>query len=152
MKTDYIAGMTTILTGIGIIFWSYKYDIGTLRQMGPGYYPMLLGYLMTIFGIIIIIQIRYKANRSGKYTPQKRSSIKSYLRPWLSIIAGMFAFLALGYYTGFLLGTLLLITLSALGDRETSIIQAIFLGIIVTAATIGIFVYGLGMQFPLIKY
>src|SRR5688572_15221992 len=48
---DFTAGL--LFTGIGIAFawWSRDYALGTLRQMGPGFFPLVLGSLLAVIGL-----------------------------------------------------------------------------------------------------
>jgi len=50
---DLLAGLMFIV--IGIIFWvgASNYQIGTAARMGPGWFPSVLGGLMTFLGILI---------------------------------------------------------------------------------------------------
>jgi hypothetical protein len=52
-QKDFFAGVMFI--GLGVTFaWSARvYDIGSASQMGPGYFPMLLGILMALIGAVL---------------------------------------------------------------------------------------------------
>lgn len=51
---DLMGGALLAAGGLGIALFSYyNYDIGTLRRMGPGMFPMGLGYLLAGFGVWI---------------------------------------------------------------------------------------------------
>lgn len=43
---------------LGLLFsvWSTKYNIGSAGNMGPGYFPLLLGSLLSVVGIINVIR------------------------------------------------------------------------------------------------
>ena len=52
-QKDFFAGVMFI--GLGVTFaWSASgYNIGSASQMGPGYFPMLLGILMALIGAVL---------------------------------------------------------------------------------------------------
>lgn len=43
-------------TGGGAMWFARKYPFGTTLSMGPGYFPMVLGALLMIFGGAIILR------------------------------------------------------------------------------------------------
>ena len=52
---DIIGGSILILLGVGAAVYAFNaYPIGTLRRMGPGFFPGYLGVLLAILGLIIV--------------------------------------------------------------------------------------------------
>jgi hypothetical protein len=51
---DLFAGILFLLTGIAVVYVSSDYSFGTLRQMGPGYFPVMLGALLCLLALLII--------------------------------------------------------------------------------------------------
>ncbi|MQW87054.1 tripartite tricarboxylate transporter TctB family protein [Sinorhizobium saheli] len=47
-----------ILTAVGLFFaWqSFGLELGTAFRMGPGYFPLLLSAVLTLLGIIVLVQ------------------------------------------------------------------------------------------------
>lgn len=138
----YSAGLI-MLIGIGTAAGSLKYGIGTLARMGPGYFPLGLGIMLTLIGALLI------ATPLTEQDAEDKSPWKGQYRAWLMVIAGMMAFMVLGKYGGLVPATFALIFVSALGDRNNSIKAAFALATGVTLAAVAIFHYGLQMQFPL---
>ena len=91
-----------------------RYPIGTLRQMGPGYFPLALGVLLIILGIMIA------GTAIGGAASEDEDVIE--LRPqwwgWFCIIAGPALFILLGRYGGMLPATFACVFVAALGDRQ----------------------------------
>ncbi len=52
---EALAGFATIAIGAGVVHVTMDYGIGTPRQMGPGFFPVLLGGLMCLVGVLILI-------------------------------------------------------------------------------------------------
>ena len=55
-QKDFFSGL--LLMGVGAAFaWgSGNYSLGTGARMGPGYFPLMLGILMAVLGIVITFQ------------------------------------------------------------------------------------------------
>jgi hypothetical protein len=51
---DFIAGILFLVAGIAVVYISFDYSLGTLRRMGPGYFPVILGTLLCLFAVLII--------------------------------------------------------------------------------------------------
>ena len=48
---DVWAGLMLIAIGAAAMFFARNYPFGTALRMGPGYFPMLLGGLLILFGL-----------------------------------------------------------------------------------------------------
>jgi putative tricarboxylic transport membrane protein len=53
LTIDRIAGATLSLFAVWVIWESQKLPLGTLRQPGPSFFPLLLALLLVIFGVVI---------------------------------------------------------------------------------------------------
>jgi hypothetical protein len=47
---DFYAGLFFFFIGIVTVLEARGYSVGTARNMGPGYFPILLGYLLLMIG------------------------------------------------------------------------------------------------------
>ena len=57
-RRDYYAGGLMILIGGGAAVIGTSYKVGTLTQMGPGFFPVCLGVMMAIMGVLIALAAR----------------------------------------------------------------------------------------------
>ncbi|MHA6732253.1 tripartite tricarboxylate transporter TctB family protein [Devosia sp. A369] len=55
-RRDVWAGGAYVLIGIVTAVASSSYELGSLRQMGPGFYPMALGLILGMLGVASIIR------------------------------------------------------------------------------------------------
>ncbi len=134
-----------ILFGLGAIAEGTGYHLGTLRRMGPGFFPAAVGALLVLCGIIIAIEGLSRKNVSdGRGRPEWRG--------WLCIIGGIVAFILLGKYTGLLPATFSIVFISALGGRQNTLKGALILSLAVCAVAVAIFWWALGIQFPLVMW
>lgn len=132
--------------GLGTTIGSLDYNIGTLVRMGPGFFPMMLGVLlMLVAGLMIATPV---AAEDQQESPDFRKQI----RPWLMVVLGVAVFIVIGQYGGLVPAAFSMILISALGDRNNSLIDGLILAACVTAVAVGIFHYGMQMQFPLFRW
>jgi hypothetical protein len=54
LTTDRLAGATLGLFALGVIWENRKLPMGTLREPGPGYMPLLLALLLLLFSVLIL--------------------------------------------------------------------------------------------------
>lgn len=59
-KRDVIAGILMIGFGAFVAWYSLRYDLGTLRRMGPGMFPTIMAYALMIMGVLILVPALYK--------------------------------------------------------------------------------------------
>jgi hypothetical protein len=54
---DFWAGLMFLAFGVFFAVWaSLHYQMGTAVRMGPAYFPTLLGGLLTVLGLIVLVQ------------------------------------------------------------------------------------------------
>ncbi|MGR2737456.1 tripartite tricarboxylate transporter TctB family protein [Billgrantia sp. Q4P2] len=136
---DLVGGMLMLTLGVFIIVYTQRYDIGTLANMGPGYFPLVLGVLLTIFGCLIAIPAFF---RTG--TPIT-VNWRSYL-----LVIGSLLFYALTLRTlGLLLSTGMTVLLSSMASPVLALKGRLVLVLCVVGVTYLVFMLGLNMRLPL---
>lgn len=50
-EKDLFAGLMFVVLGIAFVLGSRSYTLGTGAKMGPGYFPTILGVVLTLIGI-----------------------------------------------------------------------------------------------------
>jgi hypothetical protein len=101
-QKDFYTGL--IYTGAGVTFaWgATAYNVGSAARMGPGYFPLMLGILLTLLGAVIMFKSMVVETEDGE-------KIGSWAwKPLFFIIAANLVF-------GVLMGGLPSIKLSAMG-------------------------------------
>jgi hypothetical protein len=132
-----------ILLGLGAIFQGRTYQVGTLSSMGPGFFPVAVGVILTLVGLLIAVN----ATIASPQADEER--LPPEWRGWICISLSILAFGILGKYAGLLLATFSIVFISALGDRNNTIKSALVLSLIMLVVCVGVFWWGLRMQFPL---
>ena len=54
--SDLATGVVFAAIGIGFVMLASDYRLGTARQMGPGYFPTLLGWLLAAIGAVLVLR------------------------------------------------------------------------------------------------
>ena len=52
---DILGGLLMVVFGVFAAVYAQRYELGTLQRMGPGYFPIVLGWLLAILGVFIMI-------------------------------------------------------------------------------------------------
>ena len=52
-QKDFFAGLMFTLVGVGFAWGAVTYNVGTGARMGPGYFPLMLGILLAVLGLIV---------------------------------------------------------------------------------------------------
>jgi hypothetical protein len=53
-QKDFFAGLMFTIVGIAFAWGATTYSVGTGARMGPGYFPLMLGILLGVLGVIVI--------------------------------------------------------------------------------------------------
>lgn len=107
---DFYAGVIFIVVGVAALLIGRDYSLGTTTRMGPGYFPALLGALLTLLGLIISL-------RSLIFDGPAVGQIG--FRPLVLILASMLAFAGLLEPAGLVIATAALIAIGCLGSVES---------------------------------
>lgn len=138
--------LVTLALGLLTLVHSLDYEIGTLEQMGPGYYPMLLGVALCLLGGLKLI-----AGLRSASAPTRDARIGGgVVRFWIALLGGMLAFIVLGAYAGFLPATFVSILAATFGTANMTNKDRFVYSVVATVLIIAVFKYGLNIQFPLI--
>ncbi|HEX2199418.1 MAG TPA: tripartite tricarboxylate transporter TctB family protein [Burkholderiales bacterium] len=139
--TDFWTGL--LFGGFGLfaaLYAASEYKLGTAVRMGPGYFPTWIGALVAILGAAVALRA---LQLDGPRLPSLR------LRPALFVLGASIAFGYLLKPLGLVLATVVLVVVSALGGHEFRWREALLLAAGLAFFAVAVFVYGLGLPFPL---
>jgi Tripartite tricarboxylate transporter TctB family len=147
-RRDYYGGGLMILMGLVAALEGRTYQIGTLRQMGLGFFPVALGILLIFLGLLIV------GTALGPNDGESESILPANLewRGWGCIIAGPVLFIILGIYGGMIPATFACVFVSALGDRSTTVKKSFLLAVGITVFGVALFSYLLKIPMPIWKW
>lgn len=139
---DFWAGMMLFAIGSAAMLIARDYRFGSTLRMGPGFFPVILGGLLAVFGICIMAV----GMRSGEKIKGSLSLRALVLVPLSLILFGILMKLA-----GFIPALMVLVLVSTNAHREYRFVQILLLAGVLTVLATAVFIWGLGLPFPLIK-
>lgn len=140
---DYFGGALMIVIGLGAVIQGREYALGTLSRMGPGFFPVALGAILAFTGLAIIAAARFAV------TDAKETPLPPEWRGWFCIGLSVIAFVVLGKYGGLIPATFAIVFISALADRQNTVLAATILALAVVAIAIVVFWWALQINFAL---
>jgi hypothetical protein len=139
-KKDFWAGVMLIAAGALAMFLARNYTFGTALRMGPGYFPVVLGALLILFGLYILATgLRSSEMLTGSWS----------LRALIILPLSLVLFGALIESAGFVPAMLVLIFGSATASTEFRFLEVLLFSVFLTALCAAVFVYALGLPYPL---
>jgi hypothetical protein len=133
-----------MLMGIGAaaMFFARNYRLGSATKMGPGFFPTLLGGILIAFGIAIVAV----GLRRGEKIQGRLSLRALFLLPLSLILFGILMELA-----GFIPAMGSVVFVAAASGREFKWGEVLLLTVLLTGASAALFIWGLGLPYPLVK-
>jgi Tripartite tricarboxylate transporter TctB family len=136
------AGLTFLATGVAAMFVARGYPASTALRMGPGYFPRVLAGILILFGLHAVWRgLRRPERIEGAWSP----------RALIVLPLAMVLFGVLMEHAGFVPAIAALALGSAAAGRQFRLLEVLLLTGFLTAISVAIFVWGLGLPYPLIK-
>jgi hypothetical protein len=138
---DVWAGLLLIAVGAAAIVVARDYAFGTALRMGPGYFPVMLGALLILFGVAILaVGLRRSERISGAWS----------LRALVVLPLSLVLFGLLMQHAGFVPAMLVLVFGAAAAGTEFRFMEILLFALGLTALAVAVFVWGLGLPYPLL--
>lgn len=137
-----VGGVVLTLFGAAYLAVGDNYTMGTLRGMGPGYFPFLIGTLIVFFGGVLIVMGVVKGGDRPVFPP----------RPIVAICASIAVFGGLVVTAGLapaIAGTVLC---ASLAERRFAPKRIAVLSIVLITLSWGVFVAVLGLPLSLVVW
>ncbi|MGH6860842.1 MAG: tripartite tricarboxylate transporter TctB family protein [Phyllobacterium sp.] len=141
LHRDFLSGVVFFAIGLTAFVAGNRYDVGTASDMGPGYFPALLGLLLIAFGGISVSA----ALRSSEVDKPDWIGLK----PFMAIITSVIVFALLLEHVGLVLSILFCLLIACWDMIRRKPLQFAALYISLTAFCVGVFIYAFGMTIPL---
>lgn len=131
------AALVVFALGVFMTAEGLGYSIGSIRRMGPGFFPVAVGTIMMLISIGVMLEVRYSSTPAPDFP----------LRPLAAITAGLIAFGVLIEPLGLVPATFILVFVSAFGDASMTLLRAVITAAVIAA--LGYVVFVLGFRLPL---
>ena len=138
---DFWSGLMLIAIGAVAVFMARDYPFGTALRMGAGFFPVVLGVILVLFGLYFAARgLRSAEKIVGNWSPRALIVL-----PLAFVIFGI-----LMEHAGFVPAMLALIVGSAAAGTEFRIREVLALSVLLTVMCVALFIWALGLPYPLI--
>jgi hypothetical protein len=137
---DFWSGIMFLAFAAVALLAARGYSLGTPGRMGPGYFPMLLGAVLGGLGLILVVR---------SFLIAGEGLTRLHLLPLAIIALGVCLFGAFIERLGLVISLIVVTMVTALASRESRPIEFAALALVLTAFSVGVFVYALRLPLPL---
>lgn len=149
-QPDFYSGLMFMGAGIAFAWGATNYTVGEAARMGPGYFPLMLGILMALVGIVITF------NALGRTAPGEEKMGPWAWRPLFYVIAANVVFGVLlagvrGFGVpafGLIVGIYALTFVASMAQADWRFKPTLILATALAIGSYLVFVLALRLQFP----
>lgn len=138
---DFLAGLTFISFAVLYLWLGSDLDFGTLRRMGPGFFPTVLATLLVLIGLFLAA--RAIRDSGEQFTGFAGKAI-------VLVGAATVSFGLLLRPAGMIVAVAAVVVISSLASRSRRPLSTILLAAVLSALCGLVFVKGLGLPMPLL--
>ncbi len=149
-QKDFFGGLLFTVVGGAFAYGASTYQVGDAARMGPGYFPLLLGIILTLMGAVVILQSLMSGHPDGN--PIGKWAFK----PLVFVLGANIAFGALlvglpsiglpGF--GLVVAIFALVIIASLAGDTFDLKEVLVLAAILSVGSYLAFVKLLALQFP----
>lgn len=137
-STNAICGLTFIALGGFFVYQCLNLELGTAFRMGPGYFPLILAVILTMLGMVVLVQsARVKGEPMGPLA----------LRGMLFILPAPVFFGLTVRGLGFVPSLFFTALIAAFASQRMKPGMALILALAITIFSAAVFSYALGLPF-----
>lgn len=145
-EKDLWSGILFIVVGAAFAWAATDYTLGTSARPGPGYFPLGLGVILAVLGLLVALQA---LSFSDGGPPGDRVGAFAW-RPLLTIVGSVALFGLLLPRAGALVALPVLVVTTALAGDQFRLLPTLITAAVLTAMSWFIFIWGLGLTIPLL--
>jgi hypothetical protein len=137
---DFWSGIMLIAIGAGALVIGRDYPFGTALRMGAGFFPLVLGAALVLFGVFFTVRgLRSSDRIEGNWS----------LRALVILPLAFILFGLLMQYAGFVPALFALVVGSAAAGTEFRLVEVLLLAAFLTVVCVAVFIWALGLPYPL---
>lgn len=129
----------------GLLFMSYameSYSVGTLRRMGPGFFPAVLGGLIAVFGVLIMLPAFFRGGDGFNFE----------WRPFIMVCVAIAVFATVLERLGMVAAIFVLVFSAAWAKPGMKLVETALLAVALSIAAVAIFIWGLGIPIQTFRW
>jgi putative tricarboxylic transport membrane protein len=136
---NFLSGLLFIGIGLAFVYFARDYRMGSARQMGPAYFPTVLGGLLAALGAVLAL-----SSLGGLQGRLEKFAWRPLVIVAVSLVA--FGFLVRG--AGLVPGVVVLAVISLAASVRFRLSTALMLGLGLAVFSWAVFSWGLGLPLP----
>ena len=142
---DFLAGTTLVAIGLFVALYAAShYEIGVPARMGPGFFPVALGWILAALGGVVLLF-------SFRKTVHVLVPPPFALRSFLAVVISVAAFSVLIERVGLMPTTLAVTVIASMAGQSFKLGRALLLGVFLAVLSWLIFTVGLQLTLPPFK-
>jgi hypothetical protein len=137
---DFWSGVMLIAIGATALYIGRDYPFGTALRMGAGFFPLVLGAMLVLFGVYFVLRgLRSSDRIEGNWSPRALVIL-----PLAFVLFGV-----LMQHAGFVPALFVLVVGSAAAGTEFKLVEVLVLAGLLTVLCVALFIWALGLPYPL---
>ena len=141
-RRNILAGLTFTVFGAAFAVGATAFDLGDPVRPGPGFYPLLVGVLLSALGLAIVVR-KEDADDEGVM------ALPSW-RPVGAIVGALLVFALIVRGAGLVPAVFVAAFVASLASRATGVVGAVAMAVGLTVLSVLIFVVALNLRLPLL--
>lgn len=150
-QRDFFAGLMYCAAGTAFAVGATNYSIGTGARMGPGYFPLMLGVILGVIGVVIMLfALRPQTDDSdGKIGAWAWKPVACIIGANLLFGVAIGGLPSLGVPSlGMIVGIYALVTVASLASESSRMHKVLMLATVLAAGSYLAFIVLLKLQIP----
>ena len=131
-NTDFFSGLLLAAIAVFALIYVRTLEIGTVLQMGPGYFPLGLALILLGMGLVLIVRGVVSGGPAVETI---------HLRPLFFVLLSFALFGILVERAGLICAILAQVLVAHFGSRETRLVESLIIGVGLAAASSVLFVW-----------
>ncbi|AYM14744.1 MULTISPECIES: tripartite tricarboxylate transporter TctB family protein [Agrobacterium] len=145
-QKEFLTGLLYALFGAAAVLIGNDYGFGSMTDMGAGFFPIILGYILLFIGAVTLVRA-FMIGNDGEESPLRTI----YWKGFALIVGGTALFAWLLPLLGLAIALPVLILLSAMASTRFSLsVKSLSLLVAFCALCVALFVRGLGVPMPIL--
>lgn len=138
---DVLAGLLFLFFGGLALYLALDYPMGSAMRMGPGYFPVILGGLLSLLGLATLARGFLR-----KSDPPRNFA----LVPLILVLSAVALFALTVERFGIVVSVALVVVVSSLASGQFRWVEVLVLTLVMVALAVGLFTEGLGLPFKVL--
>lgn len=134
---SFIVPLFALSIAAVVLYVSSGYNLGDLRRIGPGAFPVGLGVVLVGLAILSFLD-RGRADPAGSFQ----------IRPVLAVGAAMISFALILPRFGLVPASAITLAIASAASTQSRLVEVIALAVGLPMLLVGIFIYGLSLPIP----